>query len=97
MVKAEMHYLQVWNLWMARPFVCVVVVGVPDNRQNCKRCGCTRAIHGEVEVVGDGVFRAPRWSTGFLHLHFSVAGGVEYLGKTGGLYYEQRERKQNTD
>lgn len=30
----------------------------------------------EVEVVGGEVFRAPGWSAGLLHLHFSVARGV---------------------
>lgn len=77
--------------------LCMVVVGVPNNQQCCKGCGCRRIIHSEVEVVGDEVFRAPRWSTGFLHLHFSVAGGNEYVGDDRRLYYESRERKQSTD
>lgn len=33
-------------------------------------------LHGEVVVDGDEVFRAPGWSAGFLHLHFSVARGL---------------------
>lgn len=35
----------------------------------------------EVVVVGDEVLRAPGWSAGFLHLHFSVAGGDQSLGE----------------
>ncbi len=41
-----------------------------------ERWGCRHAIHSEVEVDGDEVFRAPDWSAGLLHLHFSVARGV---------------------
>ena len=33
-------------------------------------------IYSEAEVVGGEVFRAPGWSAGLLHLHFSVARGV---------------------
>jgi hypothetical protein len=35
-------------------------------------------------VVGDEGFRTPHWSAVLLHLHFSVAGGDELMGKTGG-------------
>ncbi len=58
------------------PDLCgVVVVEASICLSDCK-VWCMHTTHSEVEVVGGQVFRAPGWSAGFLHLHFSVARSV---------------------
>jgi hypothetical protein len=71
-------------------FCGVVVVKAPDDLTGCNSAGWMQmAIHSEVEVAGDEVFRAPHWSAVLLRLHFSVAKGDYSLGKTGGSAYGQ--------
>jgi hypothetical protein len=51
----------VYSQTVFRGLVMVEALGYLRNRE---WCGCKQAIHSEVEVAGDEVFRTPHWSAG---------------------------------